>query len=67
MAECCFPGLEEHRDAHETYRRLVKDIRQRSKEEQGQDLFFFLKEWWLGHLLQVDVLYATWLKPAPAP
>jgi hemerythrin len=67
MAECGYPGLEEHRKAHGAYRALVAQIRQREEKEQAEDLFFFLKEWWLGHLLQVDSQYAPWLKRQGSP
>ena len=62
MAECGFPGLDEHRKAHEAYTTLVAQIRRRAEKEQAEDLFFFLKEWWMGHLIQVDSQYAPWLK-----
>ena len=61
MRQAGFPDIEEHHKAHQEYRGLVEQIRQRPGVEQGMDLFFFLKEWWLGHLYGPDRDYITWL------
>ena len=62
MAESGYPGLEEHRKSHEAFRDLFGEIRSRSREDQALDLFFFLKEWLLGHIGESDADYAPWLK-----
>jgi len=65
MAKCSYPGLGEHKKAHEAYRKQVAQIQQGSKEDMAFELFLFLREWWLNHIRQMDSEYALCLKKLP--
>ena len=60
-----YPGLEEQRQAHRGYvRALTKLANENALSENAlsEDLLHFLKEWWLNHILRMDMNYVPFLK-----
>ena len=60
-----YPEIEEHREMH---RRLTAQVQTfRAQYEQGRqaavgELFEFLKNWLIGHILMVDTRYRPWVE-----
>jgi hemerythrin-like metal-binding protein len=60
-----YPGLEEQRQAHRGYvRALTKLVNENALSENAlaEDLLHFLKEWWLNHILRMDMNYVPFLR-----
>lgn len=65
MAEYGFPGLEEHKRAHQELIDAVQDIKDRSSsgtEELARELLKFLRVWVLEHIVDVDKQYGSFLE-----
>jgi hemerythrin len=62
-----FPGLASHQAAHRKYVEDLKRLRLKtleSRESTCHDLLCFVKQWWLGHICDVDKLYGPYLSAA---
>lgn len=65
MEKAHYPGLDEQRQAHLGY---IKTVARLSHEDAqapsvlSESLLRFLKEWWLNHILSVDMKYVPFLK-----
>ncbi|MBN2581347.1 MAG: hemerythrin family protein [Pirellulales bacterium] len=57
-----FPGLAEHKKLHDQMREKTRTLHERAEAITGQDLLFFLKQWWLEHIQGEDKKYAPYLK-----
>jgi hemerythrin len=60
-----YPGLDEHQQAHRRYvRTLVRLANEDALNPSAlpEDLLHFLKEWWLNHILILDMDYVPLLK-----
>lgn len=68
-----YPGLERHRQAHETMVETIFKLQQSYEEGSlrlEMDTMKFIKAWLLEHILEVDYLFRDFLahrKNAPAP
>ena len=58
-----FPGIEEHRNAHQRLLVQIEDVAARAQhnEHQAQSLLQFLREWYLDHVEKLDQQYGAWL------
>jgi hemerythrin len=60
MEEYGFPGLEEHRQKHQELNQSVQEMKQRvtsGSQDLARELFRFLREWVLHHIVEVDKKY----------
>jgi len=60
MEKIGFPEFEEHRGCHEKLRKKVYDIFNHFYTDQTvtqKDIYGFLKDWWIGHILEKDQCY----------
>jgi hemerythrin-like metal-binding protein len=65
-----FPGVASHQAAHRKYVLDLQRLRLKNLEPQGltrHELLRFLKEWWLGHICDVDRLYGPYLGTPASP
>ncbi|HBO45942.1 MAG TPA: hemerythrin [Planctomycetaceae bacterium] len=67
MEECGYPDLEYHRHQHDELRHRTEDLQRYLGLVTGPDLFYFLREWWLDHIQEVDRRYSAYLKAAVLP
>lgn len=58
-----YPGLVEHRIVHEGMVARTRGLRKKSIHEKNvaQEAMAFLKEWWLGHIREVDMRYRPYV------
>lgn len=59
-----FPELESHRALHRRMEAKTLELKEHclaGKRELTEELFRFLKDWWLGHILQEDFGYRPFL------
>jgi len=64
MKKCDFPGLAEHKKAHEELTQQVKDFQERYNKGQvsvSVELLNFLHDWLVNHVLSMDKRYAPYL------
>jgi len=63
-----FPGLADHKAAHEKLKQQVIEIEQRfhdAKDNMAGEMFVFLvSDWLVKHILEMDKQYAPYLKKA---
>ena len=65
MEQYGFPGLEEHRQKHQELCESVEGMKARvtsGTQELAQELFRFLKEWVLHHIVEVDKKYGPYIE-----
>jgi len=66
MDVCGYPDLERHRDRHRNLINQVNDLADRWHENRDPDTLFhlrkFLRQWWIGHIVQVDAEIAPYAK-----
>ncbi|WP_161629966.1 bacteriohemerythrin [Desulfogranum mediterraneum] len=66
MAEACCPELDEHRREHGKLIQSVSAYRQRLEagdQKVAGELYLFLREWLLHHIMETDRKYAAYLLP----
>jgi hemerythrin-like metal-binding protein len=64
MEEVEYPHLEEHREIHANLLRQVLEFQEElrsGREELKMDLYKFLREWLMNHILDEDMKYSTYL------
>jgi len=66
LAKVGFPGLDDHKAQHQAFRDRIKEL-QRQMEENPTlptlvEIARTAKGWWMRHILQEDMKYATFLK-----
>jgi hemerythrin-like metal-binding protein len=61
MREGGFPGFAAHKAIHDRMRRRTVDLRANIGLVTGQDLLYFLKDWWTNHIQVEDKAYAPYL------
>ncbi len=58
MEVCGYPKLKEHRAYHQKFvaevNDLARDWRKNKSPELHQRLSYFLRDWWVGHIMKVD-------------
>lgn len=61
-----YPGLAEHRAAHQQLLKTVTDIERRFQKSQesmgGEVIGFLISDWLLKHILSMDKQYAPYMK-----
>lgn len=65
MREVQYPGLLDQIQAHRSYIQMILSIEQEDRSNPkalSEDLLHFLKEWWLDHILKMDMNYVPFLK-----
>ncbi len=66
MEVCDYPELKEHRELHQKLvakvNRLAEDWSKNNDPEMQHQLCHFLREWWMGHIMKVDVDIAQYAK-----
>ena len=65
LSKVNYPRLDDQRRAHEAYVRKLDELRRSffiPKSGLSQEIFQFLKEWWLNHILKMDKEYAPHLR-----
>lgn len=64
-----FPQMAEHEAEHLAYRARLTEILYDATlgRADNEQLASYLTEWWIEHILQSDMLYATYLKSGPPP
>lgn len=59
-----YPEYESHAAAHQSYRDTLKTLMDDTdKEQQVQEVYTFLRHWWMDHIVGVDKQYGAFLKP----
>jgi hemerythrin len=64
MEKNSFPDCHSHKIAHERLIQKTRKINELKNSVSGDislDLFQFLKQWWLSHILEVDMKYKGYL------
>ena len=64
MANHGFPDLDDHAAAHHILREKTGKFHQRYKTDNNElsyEMLQFLKAWWVGHIIQIDSRYATYI------
>ena len=64
MKKCSYPGLAEHKKAHDAFTQKVKEFQGRYQSGQvaiSVDLMNFLHDWLVNHILSMDKRYAPYL------
>ncbi len=59
-----FPGAAEHRDAHQKLLVQIEDTARRTEhhqELQMKSLLYFLRDWYMEHIEDLDRQYGEWL------
>ena len=70
MRKAAYSGLADHMSAHQWYRKNVARMMHEQKDNPGRlsdALFRYLKEWWLNHILTMDVTFAESLRNNASP
>jgi hemerythrin-like metal-binding protein len=65
MKEHGFPGIIEHRAAHKHYIRKVayfNHLYDDINPTKPEDVSDFLKEWWINHIMQMDMDYKKFVE-----
>ena len=65
LSRAKYPGLTNQQQAHQTYNIQVKELMLQNKMNPhmvSQDLLYFLKKWWINHILEEDLSYALHLQ-----
>lgn len=65
MEQFCYRGIDSHVSEHETFRRRLNELLDKpgSDEEQFDiELIYFLEEWLLNHISNVDKEFAVFVK-----
>ena len=65
MQQYGFPGFDEHRQVHQQLRDSVQELKSRSASGTAglaQDLYKFLRNWLLEHIVEVDKKYGAYLE-----
>lgn len=64
MKKCDYPGLAEHKEAHDDLTQKVKEFQERYRKGQvsvSVELMNFLHDWVVNHVLSMDKRYAPYL------
>ncbi len=64
MEQAGYPDLDEHREEHQRLENEVVDFHQRLQEEGGEiriDLYHFLRDWLIHHIIECDMRYSSYL------
>ena len=67
MEECGFPGIEYHRELHNSLRQRTDSLKAHVGLVLKADLLMFLKDWWLGHIQDEDQHYRPYLSNVLRP
>ena len=70
MHKAAYSGLAEHVQAHQWYRKNVVRMVQEHKDDPSRisdALYRYLKEWWLNHILTMDVKFAESMRNSVSP
>jgi hemerythrin-like metal-binding protein len=62
MWECEFPNLDAHKAIHDHMRQRTLDLCEGRSSLSGNELFRFLKEWWINHIQSEDKKYASYMQ-----
>ncbi len=67
MQACNYPDVEAHCQFHTSYKERLENLRRdlALNEEISHELFRFLKEWWIHHIVNVDQKYSPFLRSQP--
>ena len=58
-----YPDLDNHMDIHQGYLDKMKTLMAESKKEnQATNIYLFLRQWWMGHIVAVDKKYGEFLQ-----
>jgi hemerythrin-like metal-binding protein len=61
MLECGYPDLEAHKALHVRLKRRTAAMRTNIDLVTERDMLCYLKDWWRGHIVEQDQLYAPFL------
>ncbi|MBU1320561.1 MAG: bacteriohemerythrin [candidate division Zixibacteria bacterium] len=70
MEEARFPESERHRHLHRCLARKTQELRDRSlQNEEGisQEAMSFLKDWWIDHIIVMDMRYKPYIEGTKVP
>lgn len=59
-----FPGVAEHRDAHQKLLGQIEDAalrNQHNDDVRTKSMLLFLRDWYMGHMEDLDSQYGDWL------
>lgn len=65
LKESGYPGFSKHKESHNNFiARIIrfKEDYQNNKKEVCEDMYFFLENWLINHILHYDVEAVAWLK-----
>ena len=62
MADHEYPDFARHKAAHDKLRRRTRDFVDNVDLLTGRDLLRFLKDWWLGHIQEMDKQYQPYME-----
>ncbi len=65
LHKICFPAIEEHLAYHELMRDKILHLKAymlTNEDDARLEMFHFLKEWWLDHILIKDMAYSDAIK-----
>ncbi len=64
MEKVDFPFLDEHKEIHIDLEQQVLDFRKQVKEKQEiqADLYMFLRDWLINHIVEEDKKYSSYIK-----
>lgn len=65
LAEHEYPGLEPHRQVHRNYFVKMDELREamnRDRQAATQEIYLFLRQWWINHIVEEDKRYGEYLR-----
>lgn len=65
LAEHGYPGLEQHRQVHQSYFSRMDELLEamnRDRQTATQQVYVFLRQWWINHIVEEDKRYGEYLR-----